>query len=349
MGGYVLSDGDLRPISNLVSWQDQRGTSEFPRSEHFDKIRDELEARDFATTGTAWRDGLPILGIRTDYKQVKIHEKWVFESIISWVTRNLADSQSLYMHSTDAASSGFFHIYENTWITEYLSDLASSLTLPKVLVDVVPIGRSKEFELDVFVGVGDQQASLLGAGIDDGTTVINIGTGGQVARLIHSGEENNAAQVRPFFGNNFISTKTHLPSGRALKTFVSHIYGQDSGPMAYAKFFAAASDSYQTSYRFNLDDYKNTVSELEKHFHDLDEKDIASSFMRSMGDIYIEQLSHIGHTSKKMLLFAGGVGQHFSTLSHYISTRTSSRYTIAKTEETTLQGLAELSRRALET
>lgn len=64
------------------------------------------------------------------------------------------------------------------------------------------------------MAIADQQAALLGAGLEPGWVSVNLATGCQVSVL--SDEFSTSVQTRPYFGGRFLHTVTHLPAGRLL-------------------------------------------------------------------------------------------------------------------------------------
>jgi sugar (pentulose or hexulose) kinase len=140
------------------------------------------------------------------------------------------------MHVTDAAASGFFDVFNNQWDKNLIALAGNGFTFPKVYSELKILGYSKKYDLEVFCGVGDQQASLFGAGLTSDKLVVNIGTGGQVAGLQGQFETDGNYQIRPYFNGERIRTITHLPSGRALKAFVEFVFGENASDSDYEAF-----------------------------------------------------------------------------------------------------------------
>jgi hypothetical protein len=86
-------------------------------------------------------------------------------------------------------------------------------SLPEVDNKINIIGLTKSDKIPVFTPVGDFQASLLGARLENGEISLNIATGGQVSYL-GEGMASENLQTRPYFNQLFLHTKTHLPAGR---------------------------------------------------------------------------------------------------------------------------------------
>jgi sugar (pentulose or hexulose) kinase len=74
----------------------------------------------------------------------------------------------------------------------------------------------------IYVGVGDHQCSVLGAGVIDAATVsINLGTGSQVA--VVGPPPSHHFEHRPYFDGQDLTAVTHIPAGRALSEFVGFV------------------------------------------------------------------------------------------------------------------------------
>jgi xylulokinase len=184
--------------------------------------------------------------------------------------------------------------------------------------------------------VGDQQASLYGAELGSENTVVNIGTGGQVAAISNS-HTSSDLQMRPYFNGKTIETRTHLPAGRLITKCVNTLFPSENESDAFTYFL-------QQSEEFESAEYLD-VNQLQKEdlFLSLDNhKFLPSIILNSMAEAYKSALLEINDKSLKNLIFAGGVGQKFKKLQRAIAS--GKNYEIAKSEETTLRGLMLLSK-----
>lgn len=339
MGGYVIEESGRFEI---VSWQDKRSLeSKYER----DKFELELWLKTsaaFKETGSELRPGLPFfsLAITKPYSRHS-NTPSPFRSIISFVTSYLTNFEASDMHITDAAASGFYNLRRKTWDDELICKLDSSLLLPSVHTDVTRIGYSSKFLLDVFTGVGDQQASLYGTEIEPGKIVVNIGTGGQVAGFQDPSQRRGNYQVRPYFDGKEIRTITHLPSGRALSAFVELCFPGEQQSDKYLEFERSCKSPDLTS-DIDLVNFKQTLNSLKGNDGKLTADKISSKFFGSLIRSYEDALSELNLEGE--LLFAGGVGQKVQTISHELSKVTGRKFSISKAQETTLEGLAKIAR-----
>ena len=336
MGGYVI-DG-VRG-KRIVSWQDKRSLSPNNLARYLNLVEKLDESSSFTDSGSALHAGLPLISIGSD-KNLESSNTQVFQSLISYVAASLCGVEISEMHVTDAAASGFYDLKNYDWSPELISFAGTNFTFPTVHNTLFPVGTSREFSSTIYCAVGDQQASLLGAGLTSKNIVVNIGTGGQVAGL-HSGNfENNNVQFRPYFDGQLIKTITYLPSGRSLKAFVEFCTGEGNNPEKFEEFFKIA-DTKVNIGDFDLLDFDSTIKNISIGIHANNYKGIAGSYLNALAIAYTDAINRLNLQGD--LLFAGGVGQKFKGLAEQISNLTSRNYTTSKSYETTLQGLAKLT------
>lgn len=338
MGGYLL---ESEQGFEIISWQDTRSTLPINNDSRAELDKWITLSNSFKETGSEIRPGLPFyaLAILKSQDSMKLPLQ-PFRSIISFVTSYLIDFQSTDMHVTDAAASGLFSLKENNWSKKLTSMTGDFLTFPDVHMTVKKIGVSSKFNLDVFTGVGDQQASLLGAGLQPGNIVVNIGTGGQVAGLHEGVAEAGKFQIRPYFFGQNIRTITHLPSGRALKAFVQYCFG-GSFTSEHFEAFERIGKSFPDAPEIDLADYERSLRKITEEGLEKNCELISSMFFQSLIKVYSRSLDQLRLPGE--LLFAGGVGQKVLLISEELSRITRREFHISDTNETTLEGLGILA------
>ncbi len=339
MGGYVIEESGNYEI---VSWQDQRSLEP-----QYEKERKELElwlktSENFRETGSELRPGLPFFSLAIT-KPFSRHTNIVspFRSVISFVTSYLTNFKTNEMHITDAAASGFYNLKSKDWDEDLICKLDNSMILPTVHSEVTRIGYSSKFLLEVFAGVGDQQASLHGAEMEPGKIVVNIGTGGQVAGFQEASQTQGNFQLRPYFGGKEIRTITHLPSGRALSAFVEFCF---PGERQFDKYneFERSCKSPDFISEFDLVNFNRTLNSLKENGYEITPDKVSSQFFGSLIRSYEAALSGLNLDGE--LLFAGGVGQKVQIISRELSRATGRKFAISTVQETTLEGLAKIAR-----
>ena len=337
MGGYVVESENSFEI---VSWQDERVLL----SENFVKylrlsalLEESLE---FQKSGSEIRPGLPLLSISTtSTNNLGTSKPQKFRSVISFTTAYLTDFKNDDMHITDAAASGFYDIFNLAWNRKLIDLVDVPLVFPMVHKEVTKIGQAEKYGIDVYSGVGDQQASLFGAGLTSKELVVNIGTGGQVAG-IHVDEEGGSYQIRPYFNDQKIRTITHLPSGRSLRAFVELVCKGSATDNDYKKFIGMA-NQIQESAAIDISAFEKTVKKLKLSREPKEIERIPSSFFKSLIEIYTKSILDLNLEGS--LIFAGGVGQKVQLISSQLSIATGREFEISDTAETTLEGLRLIS------
>jgi xylulokinase len=343
MGGWILSDEDDRPLTNVVSWQDLRSERKTEGGPTFFQKAKQAYGFDWIKgNGNEMRPGLPAVGLFGYFEENRFPDAPIrFHSLISWIVAALSKEYVFSAHPTDIASSGLYLIQEKTFAKNVLKILDTRLIMPEVKDGLHIVGFSSILNCPIYSGVGDQQSSLLGAGLNDESTVVNIGTGGQVARL--AGQAPGASvQIRPYFHGDYIVTRTHLPSGRALSAFVQALRAGSIIDSDFEWISQSALGHEPGSLR-DVVNFEDDIRQLKSVFTKEPKEVIASSVIHAMARKYVEALMEIGHQRDDVLLFAGGVGQRLKALPILISEAAKSKVAISQTEETTLQGLANLS------
>jgi sugar (pentulose or hexulose) kinase len=342
MGGWVLTDTFNRPITNLVSWQDLRSSKDTyltAEENHFNL--DIFQDKVFLKNGYEMRPGLPILGLLSYLAKEEISEPRIrFHSIISWICAALSKDYRFVVHDTDAAASGFYDILSKTWLNGKFYGAVENLDLPIVTNKIIPIGFNDVVGCLVFCGVGDQQSSLLGINLLESETAINIGTGGQVARLSENFLK-SGVQFRPYFQNTTLVTMTHLPAGRMMSAFLQFLKGSQKD-----EDFAWMNDQALTKKPIKgleIKDYNLQISKLLIEDIGMKSERYASGVIYALVLEYCNALAMIGHVPGSVLLFGGGAGTKMSSISKLIGQETKSEVRFATTQETTLQGLANLT------
>jgi sugar (pentulose or hexulose) kinase len=337
MGGWVLTDSDNRARTNLVSWQDM---SVLEHSDKYQRIIQDLEKE----LGTEWkfnsgnelRPGLPLISIMSKLNELDL-KRARFHTLLSFVASNLVTDYEYVLNSTDFASTGMLNIIEQQI---RIPDSLSILDFPKISQQTVQIGTLQNTSIPVFAPIGDQQASLNGSGLDINSMIVNIGTGGQVAKMgsIECGKTN---QIRPYFNNSYIVTKTHLPSGRLIKNFLKVLLEREVNDYDF---------SLLEDIEFEKSKYTSApiTTFTEPHINSLRDiyghKETIRIFLASLSKEYKNSIKELGISQIKKIVFAGGVGQKIKYISRFIQDNISLKVEIAPVRETTLKGLENLGR-----
>ena len=287
--------------------------------------------------GREFRPSIAPLGIYTYLREIGTKNKLRLHSLLSWISSSISNQGSHQIHLTDAASLGMVDLNKNDWLD--FGGPFKNLIYPEIMDhnDWNLSGTVQNLVLST--AVGDQQASLYGAGLDKESVVVNIGTGGQIAYL-GALEDSWTFQKRPFFNGLVLNTKTHLPAGRALAAYTKVLASGDNTASDYEWMDKCALEVIPFS---NLDLSKFEGIENEDSPTQWDAQ-FASTVVHSLINVYANILNEnrplIGD---RKLIFAGGVGQKLSAISKYLALKTNLKFQISNSIETTIEGLQKLA------
>ena len=221
MGGLILLDDQARPLTNYISWQDQRSIEPSGHGAPLlDRIRDRwTDAGILRELGNELQPGSTTTLVAWHCEQNQLPKRSVPSNIADFVVAHHT-GRPIPMHSTHAI--GMLDLSHGNWHRGALEQIGvRDLTLPELSNSENSVGEWKHGgkTLRVFGSYGDQQCALRGAGLQQGELSLNISTGSQVSRRIadfHPGPH----QSRKYFFGDILDTVTHVPAGRSLNVFV---------------------------------------------------------------------------------------------------------------------------------
>lgn len=343
MGCWILTDLEDRPVTNLVSWQDTRGlTGGIETLNSFNYIEKKIGEELRNCNGNEFRTGLPVVGVYQAFKDdPRLGQKIRFHSLISWVSSQLSESYRFVVHATDAASSGFFDIWKNEWASIATSLFPRDLFFPEVSNDLLQVGTNLDLSCPVFTPVGDQQSSLMGIGINKNQIAVNIGTGGQIAKIMDS-LEINEFQMRPYFLGRFLLTKTHLPAGRSIAQFLTFMLGAEPQREDYAWMNTQPVVPNQSA-EIDMRNYQSEIKRLSTSAN-LNMEILAANVLASIAKVYEVEIHKLRDNFDSELLMAGGLGNRMTSIGRILGKNLDMRVEFTDTEDTTLQGLANIAK-----
>jgi xylulokinase len=346
MHGWTLTDEHNVPQLPLVTWQDDRASLMRNGIAVLDQLRNALPPEVWHAVGNELRSGLPVAGIYATDLPV-IDGRLRVHSLLSWVAAALTSEPEFVQHITDAAASGMFDLRSGAWSEEITACVGGErLVLPRVSWTPQVIGVHGASGAAVVTPVGDQQASLLGAGISEGVTAFNISTGGQVARLAAGGNASDRAQTRPFFDGVMLQTRTNLPAGRALTHGVALL----SRGRADDEAWRWAAEAAVTPAPYALPGaYPTFPSVAGGGWSGITEanspEDLIRALVAALAAPYVDGAVDVGFRPTDELLFCGGVAQRFAPLCAAIQSGMDRPAKVASGGDMALRGLAVLAGR----
>lgn len=204
---YLNKEGDC--ISPLYIWQDGRGNLPMKDDETYVQYASEI-------TGMSVSTGYGLITHFYNLQNGLVPEAAANVCTIGdYLGMVLTGRNKPLVHSSNAASMGFFETREGRFAVEQLEKLGvSESILPEVTEEFSQLGTYKG--IPVTVAIGDNQASFLGSvGVEKGTVLVNMGTGGQISVLSDVHFEAPGIEARPFMKDKYLLVGASLCGGRA--------------------------------------------------------------------------------------------------------------------------------------
>ena len=220
MGGVILVDEGNRPVTNYLSWRDQRTLASHPSGgTYLDEVRRRWDADEFRELGSELKPGSATSLLFWLSENRMLPQSATPLTLGDFVLTQLAGARP---HTEPTQAIGTLDVATGNWHLPAFSKLAiANLHWPPIIDCHQPVGsiRCGNRQIPCYPVVGDQQAALCGVGLAEGELSLNISTGSQVSLL--TGElALGDYQTRHYFGGKFLNTITHLPAGRSLNVLV---------------------------------------------------------------------------------------------------------------------------------
>ncbi|MDZ4686906.1 MAG: FGGY family carbohydrate kinase [Planctomycetaceae bacterium] len=219
MGGVILVGESGEPLTNYLSWRDQRTLQPSQSESYLSAVRSRWPDDVLESLGKELQPGSATSLLFWLAEQNSLGTGAVPASVTDFVISRLC-RVSPHMHVTQAI--GLLDLRTSDWHREAFERLGlGGLRLPRLSQRPEAIGCLTRAgrTLRVFGGYGDQQCALYGAGLQRGELSLNISTGSQVSLRV-SGFQPGPYQTRKYFDGDWLNTVTHLPAGRSLNAMV---------------------------------------------------------------------------------------------------------------------------------
>lgn len=355
MHGFLLADADGTPVTDYISWQKEYGRISTPKGSACDILSDSDYREEIFHTGMPLRGGLPSVNLLylRETGQLNFDKPAYFYTLGDYLIRVLTNSQP-NCHLTNAAATGLVDLKIDAW-NEKLLDIVSPAQIIFPTIGTTPIEfpvASKK--IIVLPAIGDQQAALYGANLTNSDELsFNMGTGGQVSKIISRAEFSTDYQVRPFLNGNYIKTIPHLPCGRALNVYLRFFddvlkifdVSKDKSEI-WQKLLDAEKISDDHDIRCDLSFFENaSTKKLTGSIENIGEYSLtAGNLIRSafnqLADNFLAAAKKLNNdsTAVKKVLFSGGVARKIESIrKRILENYESIDYEIASDE--TLKGL----------
>ena len=204
--GIVYLDRAGAPLSPLYTWQDGRGDLPYDGQQSYAARLTELTGYPLATG----------YGLVTHFYNLKNglvpENAAVFCTIHDYIAMRLSGRTAPKIDPSDAASFGCFDLVHGCFDTAALQKAGIDPAILPELAETPCLGG----EPPVYVAIGDNQASFLGAtGGQTGCMLVNVGTGSQFSVHVPRYMTCPGLETRPFPSGGYLLVGSSLCGGRA--------------------------------------------------------------------------------------------------------------------------------------
>jgi sugar (pentulose or hexulose) kinase len=357
MHGLVLTNGRGEPVSNCITWRDQRVTMPHPAgsgSSYYEVLTRRIPARQVSQIGNELDPGRPLCYLFWFAEQGKLAPGLVPVSLPDFVLSALCHSEP-GVEATNAGAYGALNLGTLNWHAELIDALGlGNLRWPELRKtgDVVGYLDVNGARVPCYTPVGDYQCALVGALFDQEEVSLNIATGSQVSRMtleLALGDY----QTRPFFGGRFLNLFSYPPGGRSLNVLVDLIsnFGksQDMDPgEVWDAIARAAEEVPDTDLEVDLSFFAAS-RENRGHISNIRGDNLTpghlfrGAFEYMAGSFHDCALRLFRDRSWKNLLFSGGLACKLEILRRIVQQKFGASYRMPPFEEDTLFGLLILA------
>lgn len=223
MHGFLLAYSDGTPFTDYISWQKEYGSISIDGISSADILKNKKYSESVLYSGMPLRAGLPTCNLLYLIRSGLIDnadKTLYFYTMGDYILKCLSGKEPL-CHITNAAASGFLDLRTENWNPGLIeASGAEKIVFPKIGMEEF-IFMFEGILIHALPAVGDQQAALLGSGLNsDDALSFNLGTGAQVSKLVTEIKCSENYQIRPYFYGKYLQTIPHLPSGRALNVYL---------------------------------------------------------------------------------------------------------------------------------
>lgn len=357
MHGMVLCTEHGEPLSNMITWQDQRVLTPHPngKGSHFERLQGLISKEEQQQLGNELQPSRPLCYLYWMAENGKLPDQSAYPAALNdFVIANLCQTTP----TTEPTNAGA-HCLLNLSTMQWHMPIIERLGLTGLRWhEIHPFGAvAGEFKLGrrtvpCYNAVGDHQCALVGAFLTQHELSLNISTGSQVTVLTPRLALGNY-QTRPFFDGGFINTITGVPAGRALNALVNLLTEIPSKQgIELADPWRTIADAVATvassDLQVNLAFYDSLLGK-EGHIQHMREENISVGHLfhaafQNMAENY--QTSALRLSPEKAwdgIVFSGGLAQKLEILRTIIQRKFETPYRVCASSEDTLLGMLALA------
>jgi sugar (pentulose or hexulose) kinase len=359
MQGLVLTDAAGAPLSNCITWRDQRSLAPHPEGgSYFDALGRRLTASQHARLGEL-HSGLPVATLFTLVeqarlgKQVRLPPGAVPASLPDWVLGQLCHTGASTVEVTNGSVHGPLDLERLVWQDDVLSAWGlDGLQWPEIRRTGEVLGRLYGDGAPCYVPAGDQPCSLAGALLREEELSLNISTGSQASRIsprLLRGDY----QTRPYFDGLYLNLITHVPAGRSLAVLMALLteLAEREGLAlrdSWETVARMAAEAKQTDLAVNLAFFssmagnRGSISNIRE-----DNLTVGTLFRAAFEDM----ATHYRSCAERLyrgegwgrIAFSGGLAQKMPALRDVVAARLGVPYRLAPSAEDSLLGLLAIA------
>jgi sugar (pentulose or hexulose) kinase len=353
MQGLVLTDERATPLSNYISWRDQRALMPHANANgntYLDSLMERVTSDERRQMGSELRASLPVCALYWLNEQKQLPRGAIPSSLSDFVISNLCGTTPT-IEPTNASVHGVLNLETMDWQWSVIEKLGlGNLQFPK-LQHAGEIGGYLDLNgrrVPCYTPLGDQPTALAGALLQEGELSINISTGSQVA-LLSPYLEFGKYQTRPFFDGKSLNIITHIPAGRALTALVNLFTEISPTDDAWDYIIRAVDGVRETDLCVNLAFFASACGD-QGAIENMREENMTighvffAAFVNMVQNYWAcaNRLSPQRKWNK--IVFSGGLAQKIDLLRRLIVEKFDVPYRIAPSSEDTLLGLLLLAR-----
>jgi sedoheptulokinase len=335
--GFLALNQRGVPITNYISWKDERSTEPIDGKDTYTLLTDGLGDKFQDITGWRPGPGLPIMNVTHMARLSLLETPCKIVCLPEWLAMCCDDSVPV-VHDTMLHGLGFYDVRGEMTSAELTAHVEELTGLQCTFGEVAPAGsisgywHSPTERVPIYVGIGDHQCSVLGACNVPGESIsINVGTGSQVA-IIDPDSVPDGVELRPYFDTSKLAAITRIPGGRALASFMGFLEDVcEAAGIRGVDFWALLNeiderDTLDASITFDLGvfpsawNYERGGSILNIHEGHWTLNNYLASLLKSLGEQYLRvaEIFDPEHQIGRCIL-SGGVARRVPTLYRIIS------------------------------
>jgi sugar (pentulose or hexulose) kinase len=356
MHGMVLVNSRGEPVSNCVTWRDQRVLAPHPSGcgSCYQVLTRTIDPKYVKQLGNELDPGRPICYLFWFREQGELQPDLTPVSLPDFVLSVLCGSPP-GVEITNAGAYGALNLETLNWHEGVIEALGlDHLHWPAIRKPGEVVGHlaMQGAQVPCYTPVGDYQCALVGALFGTEEISLNIATGSQVSRMA-PGLTLGDYQTRPFFEGKFLNTFTSPPGGRALNVIIDLLsslaksQGLDLRD-PWEAIVRAAEEVPDTDLEVDLNFFPTPRGDRGRIANirgdNLTLGDLFRAAFKNMAESFYDCAVRLSaEKTWKNLLLSGGLASKLEVLRSAIQQRFAASYRIAPFEEDTLFGLLILA------